>query len=170
MNLISFDQSLCNTGYSVIHASDKTVIKQIGVIKTTPKQTEIERIDIILESIKNLICVIQPDKVCLEKVFTPRNSAGSWEVLIKIYSLIYYEVFKQGIEIECISASNTQGWRNTIGLKLASKKEVQAFFLPLKLNEHEADSLAIAFASMVKSEHILVSDIPQIVSNYVKLF
>lgn len=149
MNILSLDQALANTG--VILYKDK-VIQKITTIKTNNKELIEDRLIAILKNTEKLIEENNIDKVLMEKVYTPRGSAGAWHLLLMVEAVLKVHIKRLGISIETIETSIKckHSWKYLLNLKNDKKEMLKLArqFYP-KINEHEADALGILFAGLV---------------------
>ena len=148
MYYLGLDQSLRNTGWSVLSDDPKPHIVDYGCIKSTTEDDYYRRVQNLEHRLEELLIKWKPEIVFTERVFIPGSKKYNSNSTIHIEFLVHYLLNKQNIKYEVIeSASNIyRGWRRTFNLKSGknkSKEAILGFHKDIKITEHIADSMLI---------------------------
>lgn len=149
---LAFDQSLANSGWSVLTLLDNQVsLLEYGIIKTNNNNSFIERLILIETNLASLVEKFKPNFVFLEEVHCPRNSPYAWPQLLVVESIYKLWLTKHNIPFYSINSkkTNKQSWRSLLNITSSEKKATRLLFNKLKINEHIADSLAINLAGVI---------------------
>lgn len=149
---LSFDQSLANSGWSVLSLLDNKIsLLDYGTIKTNNTLTFIERLILIESNLSLLVTKFNPDLVFLEEVHCPRNSPYAWPQLLVVEAIYKLWLTKNTKQFYSINSkkNNKQSWRSLLNITTTDKKATKLLFNNLKINEHIADSLAINLAGLI---------------------
>jgi Holliday junction resolvasome RuvABC endonuclease subunit len=170
MITLSFDQSLANSGWSVLSFSniDDFTLVNYGTIRTKSNLDFIDRLIIIEQELSNLIYRYSPNIVFLEQVHCPRNSPFAWPQLLVVEAIYKLWLTKNNIQYSSISPKKNikTSWRYLLNIKTNDKTETKQLFKNLKINEHIADSLAINLAGIYQQhfDELLGIDIVTLVN------
>lgn len=162
MQYLAFDQSLSNSGWSLIK-EDKSNFELVsyGVIKTNNKTTFIERLIYIENELEKLVNSIKPDYVFLEEVYCPRNSPYAWPQLLVVESVYKIWLTKNNKNFLSFSSKKTSNnsWRKLLNITSSHKKATKLLLSNLKINEHIADSIAINLAGIITTSNLNINPI-----------
>ena len=152
MITLAFDQSLANSGWSVISLQNNQIsVLEYGIIKTTNSLSFVDRLIYIEENLSLLVTKFNPNFVFLEEVHCPRNSPYAWPQLLVVEAIYKVWLTKNNILFYSINSkkNNKQSWRSLLNITTSEKKATKLLFNKLKINEHIADSLAINLAGLI---------------------
>ncbi len=150
MIILGLDPGTATTGFAIIQREKNFPLKilELGVISTSPKKTDAERLCELAEDIEALLLKYKPDKVGIEKLYFETNQKTAMTVSqargVLLYLLTKYK-------IPTLELTPLQVKSRTTGFGKADKKQMQtAVKLLFKLKtipkpDDAADALAIAF-------------------------
>lgn len=156
MNILSLDQALRITGYSILNQQGRLI--DYGIIKTPndtkkKKYTQEDKINIIIEEVEKLIEKHNIDFVVIEDIQKQVNIKTFKDLAILLGCLRQY-LYNKGIDYEILSPSV---WRSVLNIKgrvRADKKKNAQLYIKNKfdidVSEDEADSISIACAMLHK--------------------
>lgn len=159
MYYLALDQSLANTGYCIAKLNHHTLtFPEYGIIKTSSKSPEIQRLAEIESSVFALLNKYPVSFVYTEEVFLSKRSVSFGRVLIKVETTLHNLFYKKNIPYKIVSAGNkSDSWRTVLdcnkkreGKKATSKR----LKIKDKLIEHTADSLAIMLTGLYNDKKI----------------
>jgi crossover junction endodeoxyribonuclease RuvC len=146
--LLGIDPGLAATGYGILEIRNGTLIhRDHGVIKTSPSQATGQRLNLLYNSIRELVEHYSPVAAGLEQLFFAKNVTSALPVAeARGVVLLCFEQ----ISIPAMDFTPLQIKQSVVGVGRATKEQVQEMvkFL-LGLNEiprpdHAADALAVA--------------------------
>lgn len=154
---LGLDQALRNTGWVVgkLDVETKTLtIKISGVWCTKSGAHLYESIQNQLREVKNILSILDVRHIYAERVFIGRKNLWVGIDGYCLLSHINMHCYQMGRALPTLVDSSRQmprSWRRTIGAKEAGKKVCCTIVEPLldkKLNEHEADAIAILMTGL----------------------
>jgi hypothetical protein len=150
---LGLDQSLANTGWSVIQLDKGSAsICEYGCFVTKPDKLLINRLLNIQDFILSVTNKYTIKLVFMEKVFAARGGMFNSSTLARVESAIQLHLVRNNIKftiVESTKSTTSVSWRKEFDLptgKKASKDYLHRIYPDLKVNEHEADSMLIAAA------------------------
>ncbi len=148
MRILGIDPGTAITGYGIVDEIDKKIkLVEYGVIRTSPKQTASERLEIIAADLKKVINDFKPDHCAVEKLFFSTNAKTAIKVG-EARGVILLTIVKENILINEYTPLEVK--LAITGYGKADKKQIQYMVKNLlKLQEtpqpdDAADALAIA--------------------------
>lgn len=152
MIILGIDPGTATTGFAIINREKNLPLKVLnfGVITTSPKKTDAERLCEVAEDLEGLIKKYKPEKAGVEKLYFETNQKTAMTVS-QARGVILFLLTKNKIpthEFTPLQVKNT-----TCGYGKADKKQMQLAVKKLfNLNtipkpDDAADALAIAFCT-----------------------
>jgi len=80
MRILGIDPGTGLMGFGVIDSGSKPAFVDAGVIRTKPHQAESERLLIIYNALQEIVSVVEPSVVSVEKLFFARNVTTAMSV------------------------------------------------------------------------------------------
>lgn len=150
MVLIGFDPGLAHTGWGVIEdAGRRLLLKEYGVIETSPSDPTADRLMRIGDSVRFLLERFMPDTACMERLFFSKNRTSAIPVA-EACGVILAEAARQRVSVGELTPVQIK--QAVTGDGRAEKEAVQIMVRRL-LNmketphpDHAADALAAAIA------------------------
>ena len=153
MRIIGLDPGLARLGYGIIEIEKKKkVLLDCGVIETSKKKKEEDRLYEIFNDLNELINQWRPDLAAVEKFFFYKSSTTI--SVVQARGVIMMVLASKNIPISEYSPAHIK--LTIAGTGKASKKEVlEAVMYYLKLNkapkpDDSADALAIALTKLTE--------------------
>ena len=148
MRIIGIDPGLQATGWGVI-ASDGAQLKNIdyGVIRTTTRMSDPERLGLIFEGLQNVISTYQPETAIIEEIFVKDNPRSALRLGLA-RGVAMLACGRAGLALSEISARKVK--QAVTGTGAADKKQVADMvsrILVIKAPPSDAaDALAMAIS------------------------
>lgn len=148
MRIMGIDPGIAHTGHAVIESLDqKFLLHDIGIIKTSPKESFPDRLKKIGDSLKKIIEEYRPDEVSVEDIFIATNP----KLALKLGQA-------RGVVLYIASKTQTQIYEYTplqvkqaiVGYGRATKDQVRIMtklllnLKELKVHDDASDALALA--------------------------
>ena len=148
MRIMGIDPGIAHTGYAVIESVDqKLLLHDIGIIKTSPKESFPDRLKQIGTSLEKIIEKYRPDEVSVEDIFIASNP----KLALKLGQA-------RGVSIYIACKTHTQIFEYTplqvkqaiVGYGKATKDQVRVMtklllnLKELKVHDDASDALALA--------------------------
>jgi crossover junction endodeoxyribonuclease RuvC len=155
MRVLGIDPGIGCTGYAVLDKDAQGAISliELGVIRTSPKETMAERLLTVHDGIREVIVSLNPDKFAIESVFVGKNIQSALK-LGHARGAAIIAAAKSGLEVSEFSPREVK--QNITGNGNASKEQVQFMITSiLRLSEipkpnDATDAAAIAISFLQK--------------------
>lgn len=120
MRILSLDQSLASTGWSVFHGNQ---LQARGIIATNPKWVLLDRLEFIVDSVQELVEQYEIDTILTETPSSTRNMDVTRK-LVSVWAIIKF-TFRHLIikDIHCQSVKAQAKRENKNGKSGAKKKK-----------------------------------------------
>ena len=148
MRIIGIDPGLQATGWGVIAASGAQ-LKAVdhGIIRTTTRQSDPERLNLIFEGLRSVIETHRPDKAVIEEIFVSANSRSALRLGLARGAAML-ACGQAGLDLSEIAARKVK--QAVTGTGTADKKQIAAMVsrllaIPAPPTD-AADALAMAIA------------------------
>jgi Holliday junction resolvasome RuvABC endonuclease subunit len=147
---IGLDQALNNTGIAVTNGK-RVVTTQII---NTSKQSSLERLELIEQSLTKLFMSLKPKMVFMESIYIPASRLKSCSALIRVEACVQLLLRRRSIEFESLPASPRlkTSWPKQLGIA-GSKDHCVQFLKPIlpkgKISDHETDAIGILWGGLV---------------------
>jgi len=156
MRVLGIDPGLSATGFAVIETREKDAhhVCEFGCIRTYPKTSTEERLNLIFERITSISQKWTPELIVLEDVFVRRDAPKAIVHLGEVRGIILLAAHKMKMRVMQISPAEVKS--SLTGSGRADKEQVEkALRRFLNIQEeiepsHASDALAIALTSILR--------------------
>ena len=151
MIVLGLDPGLATTGFGAVNFDKKSPsLLRCGTIKTLPGEHIANRLFQIYTDLLQLIRLIEPDIIAIEKAFSMVRYPKAGIILGSVLGIIYLSVFQNGISMIEISPKEIKN--SLAGYGGADKYQVRAAVKNLlKTSDiksfHSSDALAVALTA-----------------------
>ncbi len=158
MRILGIDPALNISGFGVIDdTSGKLSLVKAGIIRTKPKDTLSQRLDVIHNAVLGIVQELKPDCMVLEKVYVHYRHQTTAFILGQARGVIC--LVSAQTQLPLFEYAATRVKKALVGQGLASKAQVQRMVmnaldfkqLPKHKDITDALALAIAHNQMAKS-------------------
>ncbi len=153
--ILGIDPGLNITGWGVIESSNnKEFYLSHGIIRTSKQRVLGVRLNLIYDSLLNIIDRFKPKQIAVEKIFANNNPESTLK-LGKARGMVFLVAAKNKIAISEYSPNTVK--KNLVGYGHASKNQIvsmiERFYPKVKnLNEDSADALAVATCHSMQNQ------------------
>lgn len=153
--ILGIDPGLNATGWGVIESfGNKEVYISHGVIKTSAKNNLGIRLNLIFDSLINIIDKFNPKQIAVEKIFSNNNPESTLK-LGKARGIIFLVAAKKQISVSEYSPNTVK--KNLVGYGHANKNQIVNMILRVypnvkNLNDDSADALAVATCHSMQNQ------------------
>lgn len=157
MRVLGIDPGTGRCGFGIVEKNGNKIIPvDYGVIETFKNQSDLERLNIVYESISELIDRYRPQMMGVESLYFNTNITTGIAVA-QARGVILLAGYRRGIPI--IHITPLQVKQQIVGYGRAEKKQVISMIMRLmhiskKINPDDAaDALAIGLTAIYRQEH-----------------
>ena len=153
--ILGIDPGLNITGWGVIESfSNKEVYLSHGIIKTSSEKNLGIRLNLIFDSLSNIIDEFSPKQIAVEKIFANKNPESTLK-LGKARGIIFLVAAKKNISVSEYSPNTIK--KNLVGYGHANKdqivKMIERVYPKVKnLSDDSADALAVATCHSMQNQ------------------
>ena len=153
--ILGIDPGLNITGWGVIESFDnKEFYLSHGTIKTSKERVLGVRLNLIYDSLLNIIVRFKPKQIAVEKIFANNNPESTLK-LGKARGIVFLVAAKHKITISEYSPNTVK--KNLVGYGHANKNQIvnmiERVYPKVKnLNEDSADALAVATCHSMQNQ------------------
>lgn len=155
MRVLGIDPGLATVGYALLEGDDADVLRDFGVITTSPDLSLAHRMEILFDDLQALLARFEPDLVVLEELFFSTNAKTALDVS-QARGVLLTAVIKSPLSPHFISLKPNEVKLGFTGDGSADKRQIQEMVClrfglsALPQPDDAADAIAIA---CVGSQH-----------------
>ncbi len=151
MKILAADPALSTSGFALVEFDEenkKLSLKEIGLIKTTPKVSLPERLKKIYDEFEKIIKKYKPQILLLEKFYTHLRHPYTIAVLSEVKGVLILLASQNHMEVlELPSTYVKKALTGKGNVKKYQIKKMIEFFVKEKIySQHISDALALTFA------------------------
>ena len=153
--ILGIDPGLNTTGWGIIESlSNKEIYLSHGTIKTSAKNNLGIRLNLIFNSLLNIIDKFKPKEIAVEKIFSNNNPESTLK-LGKARGIVFLVAAQKKISVSEYSPNTVK--KNLVGYGHANKNQIVNMILRIypivkSLNDDSADALAVATCHSMQNQ------------------